>query len=510
MRGVIIGLILIVIGIGGCTNTDGQAGDTPLVPMPSPPLAKAYPIDINFSGLSNGPLTGTVPVGGVDITGSDAVINNGNIELNPGPIYFEPPSEVSQVAVMVNAQSQSSIIMGLDRNSIAVSQNFTWKLGDFYFFTISSEAAVISKVQVSGPDCAVQRAIFSNPFSVIDFQTGNVIPMASSASDMVVADLDNDGKTDIAVASPGDLLIHVGYGNGTGGIARDETILTVGAPGKISAADLDGDTFPELVATLPGSSELKVFKNLDGSYDAGTIYGAGTTPAAIAIADVNNAGGPDIAIAGTDGIGILLNDGSGAFGALQPVPGLAGPALDVALADLDLDDKTDLIIGLSSSIQVWRGDGAGGFTAPGPTLTIQLTPQTLKNLGVRALDWDKYPDIVATFTTAPNFRSWLYDKSAGTFTASQAFNAVSGTAADLVLADINADGFADMVIADGTTGKLAIYVGLLMGQFQPVKDFGDGPSPMIIRAGDLNGDRSNDIVTLDSSGTARVYMNGSH
>jgi len=504
MRGVLISLILIAIGMSGC---NGGRNDTPLVPLPTPPISKAYPLDINFTSLPSGPITGTVNVSGVDVSGQGAVVDQGTIELNPGELFLAPPGDVSEVAVMIKAQSQSSVITGLDQNNMPVSTNFTWKLGDYYFFTISTGSADIHQVQVSGPDSAVQRVIFSNPNSFIDFEAVGVISMANSASDMLVADLDGDGKTDIAVVSPADSLIHVAYGDGAGGFARDETIHAAGTPGKIAAADIDGDTLPDLMLTVPDSGLAQVFKNEGGAFDSGVTYSVGASPAAIAIADISG-NAPDIAVAGADGVGILPNNGDGTFGSLQPVPGLNGPALDLALADVDLDRKTDLIVALPSSIQVWIGDGAGGFTAPGSSLTIPIT-QTVKKLAALTLDWDKYPDIVAIFTSSPNFSSWLYDKS-GTFIDSQTFDAVSGAAADLALADINSDGFADMVVADGTSGKLSLYIGLLMGQFQPVKNIGDGPSPVIIRAGDLDKDRRNDIMTLDSSGNLRIYLNRSY
>jgi hypothetical protein len=87
-KALILILMLVTVPLLKCDG--GKSGDTPLLPIPSPPIMGMYPIDIEFTGLPNGPLAGPTEIEGVEVTGEDAVVNDGVILLSPGELFFIP------------------------------------------------------------------------------------------------------------------------------------------------------------------------------------------------------------------------------------------------------------------------------------------------------------------------------------------------------------------------------------------------------------------------------------
>lgn len=186
-------------------------------------------------------------------------------------------------------------------------------------------------------------------------------------------DFDGDGKLDLAVANaahPDAALVLLGLGNGT--FQQPAPFATDQFPSFwIGAADLDGDGKLDLAVSnyaAPGSVSVLIGKG-DGSFQAAVNYAGAHSAAKGAFGDFNGDGRPDLALADTEGmsaaVSLLLNDGKGAFGALRTYPAMAGSGA-VATADFDLDGNLDLAAtnNTLAPIYVFRGDGKGNLAAP--------------------------------------------------------------------------------------------------------------------------------------------------
>ena len=132
----------------------------------------------------------------------------------------------------------------------------------------------------------------------------------------------------------------------------------------------------------------------------------------MAVADFNKDGTPDIAVATTTGVAILLGKGDGTFG--EPVPLATGLPLKLFAADLNRDGIADLIVlpadpdlkaapmfgAAGNSVNVYLGDGKGGFKAlpPFPALLSGFTPEGgfPNHMEVADLNGDGVPDLVIT------------------------------------------------------------------------------------------------------------------
>src|SRR5206468_6062191 len=96
-------------------------------------------------------------------------------------------------------------------------------------------------------------------------------------------------------------------------------------------------------------------------------FRAGTHPWWVEAGDFNGDGAPDLAVAeyNSSGVTLLLGDGTGRFGQPRGFPVGSGGIQTLAIADMSLDGRPDLVVPTSAgSVVVLLGDGAGGFALP--------------------------------------------------------------------------------------------------------------------------------------------------
>ena len=161
-----------------------------------------------------------------------------------------------------------------------------------------------------------------------------------------VIDLTGDKRPEVVVTD-GTVLIFPNKGDGRLG---EPTVLesTPGGAFATTVADLNGDSRPDLVVRTGNGAEgngLEVRLNLGTTFAAPTTYLAGLSIAALAIADLNSDGKPDL-LAGTgdmnvpqsekDGLSVLLNEG-GTFG--QPALYLARSVVSTVVNGLGVKEE---------------------------------------------------------------------------------------------------------------------------------------------------------------------------
>ncbi len=73
--------------------------------------------------------------------------------------------------------------------------------------------------------------------------------------------------------------------------------------------------------------------------------------------------------------------------------------------------------------------------------------------------------------------------------------------------DLNNDGYADLVSADGTSNQISVLLGNGDGSFKARQAYGSGNSPRYVTVADLNGDRVLDVIAAeDAVGQLGVYL----
>jgi len=296
---------------------------------------------------------------------------------------------------------------------------------------------------------------------------------------------------------------------------------------RFAQGDLNGDGITDLVVAngnLNGTNVSVLMGNRDGSFQPAVFFNTGGFgPLAVAMADFNNDGKPDIAVTTLSGVSVLLGDGKGNFGAPAKFAAGSGPA-EIVATDFNGDKKLDLAVVNSGSnnVSILLGNGRGGFI-PGVTVAVGRSP-----VGIAAgdLNDDGHQDLAVADSglgargTHPNTVAILLGTGNGSFQPAT-FISVAAGPLGVAVADINNDSEQDVVVTNSSTNQVSLLLGMGNGTFQPPAVFtvtpgstpepGTGFGPAQVSVDDFNGDGNRDLAVANPlTSTAAVLLgNGS-
>jgi hypothetical protein len=191
--------------------------------------------------------------------------------------------------------------------------------------------------------------------------------IGSAPEGLTAVDLNGDGFMDIVVADAGTNDVSVFLGNANGTLAHALHFAAGSHPTSIASGDFTGDHHPDLVVADAESNAISVLVgNGDGTFAAPVSYGAPTNPNSVSVADFNRDGNLDIAVfsSANGNVRILPGRGDGTFGA--PIDSSFGSALAICVGDFNNDMIPDLIVSdVSYGASLWRGNGDGTFSNAG-------------------------------------------------------------------------------------------------------------------------------------------------
>lgn len=268
----------------------------------------------------------------------------------------------------------------------------------------------------------------------------------------------------------------------------------------IQARDLNGDGRLDLVVS-GGQSVFVLTGQGDGRFEVTWSGAAGENPVDLAIADLDEDGLADLAVANheTDYVTLLFGIAGGAFERrdhsrfrvdVSPHPHA------VRLHDIDSDGHADLLVDDRSpeSIRLFRGRGDGTFSG---ATSIDVGGDPYRGMSLADVTGDGLADLI---TPNPDHVAVLVAEQDGGFRLRATLAAPFGPFS-VVAADLNGDGRQDVAAASGEgAGSLVTWHGLADGSFRAAGRYEIARGPTKSAAADLTGDGSAEVLVASYAG----------
>lgn len=315
-----------------------------------------------------------------------------------------------------------------------------------------------------------KERLFGYAWSRLAFATDpSLDTQGQNAGPLAIADLNNDKRPDVAVANGNRVTVFLNSGSGLGGAMTTAGSSTAGAQGgRFAAARINQDAFMDLALLDPAAGNVLV----------------------------------------------LLSDGAGRFGA--PIVTAVGTSTrDLALADVDGDQRPDLLVVQDSPDQLVVYAGLGDGTFRTPALATIGEGRGPCSLAVGLFDADSRPDVAVVLCQDAEVR--VRTNLGGTllFSAPRSYFTQAGRATPrrVAVADMNADSRMDLVVSNSdqsTAGSFSVLLGQGTGEFATaLTSATDTATQEVFQVGDLDADGFPDVVAAPSSGpieTVRVLL----
>ena len=228
------------------------------------------------------------------------------------------------------------------------------------------------------------------------------------------ADIDGDGRQDVIIAD-WSTKAAVARNISTGSTIAFDTLVTMTTsdqPGSIAVADLDGDGKPDLAVSNYLRSNVSVFRNttIGGaiSFTPKTDYPVISGPYDVKLDDLDNDGKPDMVVANASvsyqppnsspALSVFRNTsttGSISFGPKTDY--ICGNGINCAFtADLDGDNYTDIITGSNSSVNIIRNTSSPGSISFETKKELKIAGLYSQGINVNDLNGDGKPEIISS------------------------------------------------------------------------------------------------------------------
>jgi hypothetical protein len=279
---------------------------------------------------------------------------------------------------------------------------------------------------------------------------------------------------------------------------QDLGSATAATTGKVALADFNDDGRPD-IALARQIYESQIW--LNQGHDQFTLAGVLPSAVAVSIADVNHDGNADLMLSAADVSRILFGDGAGGFtDSGQSLIGV-GNFGDAALADLNGDGHADAVLANEQEAgKIYVNDGTGHFTDSG-----NLLPPAALSVAVGDLNGDHLPDLFLGLNGDDEV--WLNQGNMRFIDSGQRLPGAIRSW-DVALGDVNGDGAPDAVVASADPTP-QVYLNDGTGNFFLGQQFDGGGADMVgVALADFNGDGHLDAVFTNFSGSNQLWFGG--
>jgi hypothetical protein len=332
-------------------------------------------------------------------------------------------------------------------------------------------------------------------------------------ADVAVALYGNGGGNTVRISrnigTPGQLQFDVPFDLGTGN-----------GPERMAAGDLDNDGKPDLVVANAASNTVTVFRNVStlGSLSFVTAQTLVVpTPHQVVIADIDGDGKSDLIVTSNSGrrVSVFRHVSDPNTIAFDSKTDLAteGYLNQLAIADIDGDGKPDILVPITDTSNLWiyqntSSQGTVGAQAVPPFAT-GTSPE---GIAVGNLKGDNRPDILVPSVPTNTLAVFTNTRSPGSpFSLSRQDWPTGAGPGAVAVGDLNHDGLTDVIVANGSANTITIFRNTSSNEVIDLTaqaDLATGLGPINVVLGDVDGDGWLDIVVANhAAGSISIFLN---
>ncbi len=287
------------------------------------------------------------------------------------------------------------------------------------------------------------------------------LSLSGSARSIALGDMNNDGRTDVLVATGNALELFI---QDQAGALADAQILSTSYADKVVIADLDNDGLAEIAAMSTSGTDLAIF---DAAFNLMAVYYAPHGAFSdLTVGDISGDGLADVIVmsgSGTyDNLSVLRQDGAGGF-LPTTYHDLGGSESGgaVAIGDLNSDGANDIVMCYggnrpNSFIAEFLQDDLGGLVTPSISVASYDIPEAVT---VADVDGDGREDVLVLHAGAIRMGVYIQD-GAGALMPETLYPipyASHYNPHGFAVGDVDGNGSPDAVIADYNSGLVVLY-----------------------------------------------------
>lgn len=286
------------------------------------------------------------------------------------------------------------------------------------------------------------------------------------AYNLTTGDLDGDGKLDLAVTNVCSNIVSLYKNTSTTSLFSFASKIDYGTgafPYDVIIRDLDMDGKADIAVSNMDGSTVSVLKNtsLFGllSFNPKVDFSAGNDPRRLTVGDLNEDGRPEIVVANQQSYSVSVFENTSSNGTISfsrisdlPTPGLPE---SVATSDLDGDGKLDIVVTNSNStvgsLSIFQNVSSGTNLSFASGFDIRMDDETWPYiLSIADMDGDKSPDLVVTTQFSPSVSVLRNSSTSGSisFAGKADYSTGSPYRKMMTVGDFDGDGKSDMAIGN--------------------------------------------------------------